>query len=283
MTPRDEMLQDRALLDRAETLLTRLREIGPSSAGESLCAQIVDLTLPLADSAARGYRYRGIDIDDLTQVARLGLMKAIRGYDPSWGCGFAAYAMPTITGEIKRHFRDHGWVVRPPRPLQELRARLAAEEETLRARLGREPAIVELAEHLGVTPAAIAETRQAARGYCAESLSSGPDGQPAIDPAAPGDPYREVTDWESIRQALHTLTPRQRRILRLRFVEDLTQAQIAEQVGVSQMQISRILSRCMSQLQDHVETEPRPRPRPSRMPQAVGTPHRVSAPRRSPR
>ncbi len=185
-------------------------------------------------------------------------MKAIRGFDPEWGCSFAAYALPTISGEIKRHFRDQGWLVKPPRPLQELRARMVAEEEALRARLRRHPTTQELAEHLGVDAEVLAETRVASRGFAAESLSTFAEGRKPIEPAADGDPYRDIVEWESVRLALHALTPRQRQILRLRFIDDLTQTQIAKRIGVSQMQVSRILARCMAQLRAHIEADEAP-------------------------
>lgn len=264
MTPRDDSPRDRGLHPRAETLLRELRQNASPSAGDALCAQIVELTLALADSAARAYRYRGIDPDDLTQVARLGLMKAIRGYNPDSGHGFAAYASPTINGEIKRHFRDRGWLVRPPRALQELRARLVVGEEVLRTQLRRQPTTRELAVHLGVTPRAVCEARTAARGFVAESLTAPREGSRPIEPASAGDQYREIVDWESVRPALKTLTVRQRQILRMRFVDDLTQAQIAGRVGLSQMQVSRILSTCMIQLRQQIEAEPTPAARPPR-------------------
>lgn len=240
-------------LEFAEELFVQMRGASTVEAHDALCAEIVSLTLELADSAARRYWYRGIDSGDLTQVARLGLMKAIRAYDPDFGSGFAAYAMPTITGELKRHFRDQGWLVRPPRSLQELRVRVAAEEEVLRARLRRDPTEAELADTLEVDPKTVAATKVAARGFAAESLTPDEQGHCPVEPVAEGDPYREVDEWESVRQALHSLSPRQRLVLRLRYVDDLTQAEIGAQVGVSQMQISRILTKCMTQLRAQVE------------------------------
>ncbi len=254
MAPRDGFPRDRTAVC-AENLLAQLRQAGSTGTSEALCEQIVELTLGLADTAARSFRNRGIEPEDLTQVARLGLMKAIRGYDPQWGCSFAAYAVPTITGEIKRHFRDQGWLVKPPRPLQELRSRMVTEEETLRSRLRRQPRLGELAERLGVEVETVAETKVAARGFAAESLSTFAEGRKPVDPPADGDPYKEIVEWESVRPALHSLTPRQRQVLRLRFVDDLTQTQIAARIGVSQMQVSRILTRCMNQMRAHIETE----------------------------
>lgn len=252
MSPCDETSRDRGLVARAEILLQELHQNATGAAAEILRSQIVDLTLHLADHAARAYRFRGMDAEDLTQVARLGLMKAIRGYDPRRGCGFAAYAIPTITGELKRHFRDQGWLVRPPRALQELGARVVAHEELLRGRLQRDPTTAEVADELGVDPRAVRETRVASRGFVARSLHA-PDGQPQCpEPVADGDRYAAVMDWEALRHALHGLTARQRLILRLRFVDELTQAQIGERIGVSQMQVSRILSRCLAQLRQEL-------------------------------
>lgn len=255
MAPRDGSPRDRRPLPSTEALLAEFRLADSGRVKNALLAKIVDSTLVLADTAARSYRNRGIEHDDLTQVARLGLMKAIHGYDPASGGSFAAYALPTISGEIKRHFRDQGWVVRPPRTVQELRARMVGEEEVLRARLRRQPTTAEMAEHLGVEAEAVSETKVASRGYTAESLSVLTDGRRPVEPVAGGDPIGDVVEWESVRNALRILTPRQREVLGLRYVEDLTQSQIAVRVGVSQMQVSRILSRCMTRLRDEMDTE----------------------------
>lgn len=242
-------------LPLTEALLLQFRQADSRATRDAVCEQIVELTLGLADAAARSFRNKGMDPEDLTQVARLGLMKAIYGYDPASGGRFAAYALPTITGEIKRYFRDQGWFVRPPRRLQEMHHRVTAEEEALRGRLRRQPTSRELADHLGVELSTVAESRVAARAFAVEPLSA-TDGLRPVEPVAAGDPFTEVVEWESVRDALHLLSRRERHILRLRFVDELTQSQIAVRVGVSQMQVSRILGRCLRRLRDHVEAEP---------------------------
>ncbi len=237
-----------ARIGQAEALLGGLNDTLSTSERERRIEEIVSLTLDLADRAARAYRFSRLEAEDLLQVARLGLIKAIRGYDPSWGRGFAAYALPTISGELKRHFRDHGWLVRPPRGLQELRARLVIEEQALRSALRREPTVAELTERLGVAARAIDEVRLAVRGFTAESIDSVDDDRRPIDPAAPGDPYQDIANRDAVRRALPMLSQRDQLVLRLRYYEDLSQAEIGARVGVSQMQVSRILSSSLRRL-----------------------------------
>lgn len=253
MPPREHLTGDRTNLDQAEELLSELQHATSPETRQELSDRIVRLTLGLADSLARTYRFRGIGTEDLTQVARLGLMKAIRRYHPDYGRGFAAFAVPTIVGEVKRHFRDQGWLVRPPRAVQELRARLVMEEEALRRSLGRGPTDGELAERLGAERKTVAEVRLASRGFAAEPLISHDERWRSIDPPAPGDPYQEFADWDAVCQGLRCLSSRQRRVLRLRYVEDLTQAEIGAEVGLSQMQVSRILAKSLNQLRHLAE------------------------------
>ena len=216
--------------------------------------RIVLLALPLADAVALRYRNRGIETDDLVQVARTALVKAVHRYRPGAGPGFAAFATPTVTGEVKRWFRDQGWAVRPPRRLQELRARLVAEEEELRHRLARTPCDRELAEVLGVSAADVAEARACSAGYHAMSLDAPtPAGTSLAD-------HLLVTQCtaashavrDALRRAIGDLTDRERLVLELRFVEERTQSQIGEQIGVSQMQVSRILRSVLARLRADV-------------------------------
>ncbi|MFD0484478.1 sigma-70 family RNA polymerase sigma factor [Kineococcus sp. GCM10028916] len=191
--------------------------------------------LPLARSLASQYRDRGEPLDDLVQVACLALVKAARRFDPGAGFRFASYATPTITGEIRRHFRDHGWIVRPPRSLQELRLRLLAEDaapdETL-------------AQRLECTVTEVQAARQASNGYSAVSL----DASWEADDTSLADLVRDETDDTatiddllSLRRITSDLDDRERRILHLRFYEEATQSEIATVLGVSQMQVSRLL------------------------------------------
>lgn len=215
------------------------------------------LNLHLADRIATRYAGRGIDLDDLVQVGRVGLVKAVHGYHPGAGSGFAAYAIPTITGEIKRHFRDFGWVVRPPRRLQELRASISDADARLVHRLHREASSAELAEALDVSLQEFSDALLAGQGYAALSLDAPARGEAGGSLAdlvpEPTDPYELVDRTEWLRPALASLSDRQRLIVRLRFVDGLTQAQIGRQLGVSQMQVSRLLSAIVQTLRDHLD------------------------------
>jgi RNA polymerase sigma-B factor len=230
-----------------DDLLERLQTCRDVDQRRSIESDLMLLTLAIADSAARRYVGRGVDVDDLTQVARLALVKAIRRYRCGRGPGFAAYAVPTITGEIKRYFRDCGWAVRPPRRLQEVRARLLEAEPELRQKLQREPDDDELASAIGVTRGELDEARAATCGYRTASLDAEPDGTPIQ--VSDG---RADIDWfltsRALRQTLARLTAREREILRLRFVEERTQAEIGQVIGVSQMQVSRLLSGLLGRL-----------------------------------
>jgi len=205
--------------------------------------RMVLAALHLADSVAQRYQGRGIETDDLVQVARTALVKAVRRYRPGAGPGFSAYASPTITGEVKRWFRDQGWAVRPPRRIQELRAGLVAEEERLRHALRRDPLDDDLARVLSVTAAEVAEVRACSAGYHAASLDALTAAgtrraeQLLVVPSHAG--ALEVRD--ALRRSVGRLSERQRLVLRLRFVDELTQSEIGTQIGVSQMQVSRIL------------------------------------------
>lgn len=217
--------------------------------------EMVLQAIPLADSIARRYCGRGIDADDLVQVARLAAVKAVRRYRPEAGPGFTAYAVPTIYGEIKRHFRDHGWAVRPPRRLQELRARIQAEEERVRHDLMRDPTASELAEALGCDAEEIEQARACSAGYHAVSLDvSTPNGKPLAEQiAGSACPSTAIVMRDALRRSLGALDDRQRLVLRLRFDEELTQSQIAERIGVSQMQVSRMLSRILDELRRQMD------------------------------
>src|SRR6187200_1791878 len=204
----------------------------------------------LADSVALRYHGRGIETEDLVQVARTALVKAARRYRPGAGAGFAAYACPTISGEVKRWFRDQGWAVRPPRRIQELRAGLVVEEERLRHALRREPLDQEMAHVLAVTAAEVAEARACSAGYHASSLDALTAAGTSladhvlVEPGHAG--AYEVRD--ALRRSIACLSQRQRLVLHLRFVEELTQGEIGERIGVSQMQVSRILRAILDRL-----------------------------------
>jgi RNA polymerase sigma-B factor len=217
---------------------------------DELRREVVLLTLDLADRVAHRYRGRGMDADDLVQVGRMALLKAVHGYRCGRGSGFAAYAIPTIAGEIKRHFRDHGWMVRPPRRLQELRAELHYEEDQLRHVLQREPTESELASSLGLAPSELRAVRACSQGYRAVSLDLPPESG-VQEPTSPGPAIdEEIARRDCLSRALERLGQRERLIVRLRFVEGQTQSQIGAVLGISQMQVSRLLTAILGQLRE---------------------------------
>jgi RNA polymerase sigma-B factor len=241
--------------ERVEELLSEAEDTLDPEHSECLRQQAVLLTLDLADTVSRRYFGRGLDPDDLIQVGRLALVKAVRGYRSDHGSGFAAYAVPTIAGEIKRHFRDCGWTVRPPRRLQELRTDVAAAEERLRQSLHREPSPADLAGELEVEVGCIAEVRECGAAYHALSLDApGPVGLTVADATACES--REIEDIDrrdALRQVLQDLSDREQLIVRLRFVDEQTQSEIGAVLGVSQMQVSRLLASILARLRAGME------------------------------
>ncbi|MFW5471431.1 sigma-70 family RNA polymerase sigma factor [Knoellia sp. CPCC 206435] len=250
-----------AIDPQVEPLAERLAG-APECEREALLEEIVLLALPMADAIARRYRWRGIETEDLEQVARTALVKAAIRYRPGAGSGFVAFAAPSISGELKRWFRDHGWSVRPPRRLQELRALLVSEEEQLRHTLQREPLDCEIAERLGVTEHDVTEVRACASGYHAASLDAPNEAGTSLADRNLVTPSE--CEWiearDALRWAVTLLDERQRLVLRLRFVEDLTQSEIGERIGVSQMQVSRILHAVLSTLRGALAPDEAQRP-----------------------
>jgi RNA polymerase sigma-B factor len=220
--------------------------------------ELIELQRPFADFLARRFRNRGEPLEDLCQVASIGLIKAIDGFDLERGSSFAGYAIPTILGELRRHFRDKGWNVRVPRRLQELRTQIAAVTEPLTQELGRAPSTADLAEALGLTDDEIREGLAAAQAYSATSLQTPvhreDDGPTLADLVAHEDcGYEVVEARESLRMLLGNLPERERRILGLRFYSQLTQSEIAAELGISQMHVSRLLSRTLGSLRDQLQ------------------------------
>lgn len=236
---------------RIEVRAVRLATATDAERAELLEGMVL-AALPLADALARRYHWRGIESDDLQQVARTALCTAASRYQPDAGSGFVAFAAPSISGELKRWFRDHGWAVRPPRRLQELRAVLVSEEEQLRHALLRDPLDSEIDAAMQVSEGEVTEARACAAGYHATSLDGPPDG--CVGPTDRSLVTPSECEWievrDALRRAVDGLTDRQRLVLRLRFVDELTQAQISSRIGVSQMQVSRILSTIMASLRD---------------------------------
>ncbi len=221
--------------------------------GDRLRCEAVVVNMPLALDVARRFERRGVEHDDLVQVAMLGLVEAVRRYRPGDGPGFSGFAVPTITGELKRYFRDHGWAVRPPRAVQELRARLRRAAGRLEQELGHEPSDAELAEDLGASVREVRRARLADVQYQSVSLDARARGEAMslgeLLPDRPAfDPYDRVVSSLSLRSALSSLDPRLRLVLRLRFADELTQRQIGQRVGLSQMQVSRLLTEAIARL-----------------------------------
>lgn len=221
--------------------------------------QVIEDNIPFATRLARRFRDRGEPVDDLTQVAMVGLVNAVNGYDPARGCEFASYATPTIVGEIRRYFRDKGWRIKVPRRLQELRMRVNRASVELSQSMGASPGIPDIAAHLGVSTEEVAEAIEVAQHYHPVSLSApaGPDADLDIaDPIGDVDPGMEAVDnRESVRPLLAALPERQRRILAMRFFGEMTQSQIAEELGISQMHVSRLLAQTLQRLRSSlVET-----------------------------
>lgn len=256
----DQSLNDvRDERDRTtRSLLREAAHVAEPAKRHRLLEQAILLNLPMARALAQRYQRRGVDSEDLVQVAMLGLVKSVRGFRPLREKSFAAYAVPTISGEIKRHFRDRGWMIRPPRSLQELSNAVRTVEPDLAQSLERTPSTRELAEHLGVDATAVSAAREAGGCYQASSLDKpvGDSGQLLGDLVAdPHNPFQLVDDLLTVRPALESLPSRERRLLRLRFVENLSQEQIGHRLGVSQMQISRRLNAILTKLRHSIQEQ----------------------------
>ncbi|MBF8174370.1 RNA polymerase sigma factor SigF [Streptomyces olivaceus] len=244
----------------ARLLFTELRTLAKDSPEYAeLRNRLVRMHLPLVEHLARRFRNRGEPLDDLTQVATIGLIKSVDRFDPDRGVEFSTYATPTVVGEIKRHFRDKGWAVRVPRRLQELRLALTTATAELSQLHGRSPTVHELAQKLSISEEEVLEGLESANAYSTLSLDvpDTDDESPAVadtlgaeDEALEGVEYRE-----SLKPLLEDLPPREKRILLLRFFGNMTQSQIAQEVGISQMHVSRLLARTLAQLREKLLVE----------------------------
>ncbi|MDT0265625.1 RNA polymerase sigma factor SigF [Streptomyces sp. DSM 44915] len=249
--------QDRSA---ARGLFVELRTLPEGSAERAeLRDTLVRMHLPLVEHLARRFRNRGEPLDDLTQVATIGLIKSVDRFDPERGVEFSTYATPTVVGEIKRHFRDKGWAVRVPRRLQELRLSLSQATAELSQQHGRAPTVHELAQRLNISEEEVLEGLESANAYSTLSLDvpDTDDESPAVadtlgaeDDALEGVEYRE-----SLKPLLEQLPPREKKILLLRFFGNMTQSQIAQEVGISQMHVSRLLARTLAQLRERLLVE----------------------------
>ncbi|MDA0636378.1 SigB/SigF/SigG family RNA polymerase sigma factor [Nonomuraea sp. CA-218870] len=238
----------------AEELLAEMvREGTPDSLRERLRERIVEMHRPLAMEIARRYRYRGEPLEDLLQAAYVGLMKAINGFDPTLGHAFRGYAVVTMTGEVKRHFRDRTWAIRVPRLYQERRSELNRLVADLSQDLGRSPTVAELAAKMNISEEDVLLTLDASAAYSTLSLDAplGTDD----DAASLGDVIPEdddtlstMVDREAVKPLIDALPSREKHILLLRFFGNMTQAEIAAEFGISQMHVSRILRKVLDQL-----------------------------------
>jgi RNA polymerase sigma-B factor len=235
-------------------LLERYHSSGDRAARDAL----VERFLPLARQLARRYQRGGEPLDDLVQVASLGLLKAIDRFEPNRETAFSSFAVPTILGELKRHFRDRGWSVRVPRDLQEMSVRVDRVTEDLSLELGRAPTPAEIATHIGATTEQVLEAREAAGAYRAVSLDRPHDDDDEGDGMAetmgiedPG--FGLAEDAATVERLMSVLSDREREVLRLRFAEDLTQSEIGARVGVSQMHVSRLIRQAVARLRVEAE------------------------------
>jgi RNA polymerase sigma-B factor len=224
--------------------------------------------MALVRSLARRYSYRGEQLEDLVQIGAIGLIKAIDRFDLERGVELTTYATPNIIGEIKRHFRDKGWAVRVPRGLQELNVQLSRLMEQLTVQLGRSPTIPELAKASGSTEEEVLEALESGRAYSSLSLSTGGgggDGEDDLDPlesiGTEEHQYEVSEDRAVLAPGFKALNERERMILQLRFFDGLTQSQIAQQVGISQMHVSRLIRRSLEKIRDEIASDEEPQAR----------------------
>jgi RNA polymerase sigma-B factor len=241
--------------DEERRLFKAYLEHGDLSARERL----VERFLPLARQLARRYGTAGEPMDDLIQVASLGLVKAIDRYELDRGTAFSSFAVPTILGEIKRHFRDAGWTVRVPRAIQERRMKVNRAIPALTGKLGRSPTTAEIAEHIEASSEEVLEALEAAVAYEPVSLDTSPgadeDDETWAQSIGTDDPgYEIVEHGATLAPAMRSLPARERMILHMRFVEDMTQSQIAEHIGISQMHVSRLIRKALEAMRSETAT-----------------------------
>ena len=243
--------------ERTHELFRRYKEEGDMDAREKLVMSHLNLVRFLANK----FKNRGEPIDDLMQVGYLGLLKAIDRFDPARGLEFTTYATPTIMGEIKRHFRDKGWSVRVPRRLQELSAKVNQATDELTTELQRSPTVEEIARYLDATVDEVLEAMESSSAYSSVPLeapgsSDSGDAPSVLDRYASEDSELAFTDDRLvIEDALAGFSPREREVIELRFVKGMTQIEIAQKLGISQVQVSRLLRRTLKKIQDKIDPE----------------------------
>ncbi len=257
MTERSRTTKDAWDKEKTRELFRKYKENGDMEAREKLVMSHMNLVRFLANK----FKNRGEPIDDLIQVGYLGLLKAIDRFEPDRGLEFTTYATPTILGEIKRHFRDKGWSVRVPRRLQELSAKVNQATDTLTNELQRSPKVEEIAAYLDVSVDEVLEAMESSSAYSSVPLEGGgnsdsDDAPSVIDRYATEDNALNFTDDRLvIEEALKGFSPREREVIELRFINGMTQIEIAERLGISQVQVSRLLRRTLKKIQDKIDPE----------------------------
>lgn len=243
--------------DRTRELFRRFKQEGDAEARDQLIVNHINLVRFLASK----FKNRGESLEDLIQVGTIGLIKAIDRFDPERGLEFTTYATPTIMGEIKRHFRDKGWSVRVPRRLQELSAKVNQATDELTNQLQRSPSVAEIADHLGASVDEVLEAMESSSAYSSVPLEGGGSGEDdespsIIDHYATEDPDLAASDDRIVlEQAIADFSPREQEIIKMRFEQGLTQVEIADREGISQVQVSRLLRRALRRLQDKIDPE----------------------------
>ncbi|GAA2500945.1 SigB/SigF/SigG family RNA polymerase sigma factor [Winogradskya humida] len=236
----------------ASELTAALAAMSPDDpARENLRDRCIEAWLPMARHLARRYANRGEPLDDLVQVAVVGLIKSVDRYEADRGVEFAGFAIPTIVGEIKRHFRDRTWAIRVPRRLQELRLAISGANNALTQSMGRLPTVGDIATYLNITEEEVLEGLEGGRAYSATSLSTpvNEGSQELSDTLGSEDAGFELTELRvALGPAMASLDPREQRILTMRFYGNLTQTEIADQIGISQMHVSRLITKSLAKL-----------------------------------
>ena len=256
LDPRDPYFDGLPRREATQLLLDLASEVETDEARRAYEERVVELNMQVAVEVARRYRARGVALDDLEQVAFLGLVKAVRGFDPSRATDFLSYAVPTIRGEVRRYFRDHGWVVRPPRAVQQAQARITAIESDLCQELGRAPRPSEIAERLDLDFDLVVEALAANGCFAPTSLDSSPLDE---DGAGIGDRlgadeggFDSAEARVALKPLLAHLDRRERIMLEMRFFQGCTQSEIGAVLGITQMQVSRLLSALLARLRDEL-------------------------------
>jgi RNA polymerase sigma-B factor len=263
MTSSHALTRSRERFDRAERTkeLLDLIEEAEGRAKKELIDQLIQVNMPVAESVAARFRRRGIPDDDLEQVAYLALVRVAHAYDQSRGHDFLSYAVPSIRGEVRRYFRDHGWMVRPPRGIQEMQGRISAVESEVATRVGHPPSAAELAGELGEPVAEVKKALAANGCFTPTSLDQIPPSETSAIVDQLGELEAGLNAAEArvvLRPVVSRLSDRERRILEMRFFGQHTQQEIADEIGVTQMQVSRLLSTLLQRLRCELERRPWP-------------------------